>query len=193
MAVPARKSQAIARPLKVLIPLIQSEIQQGNTAGREHYIQAGKLLIEAKGQVSYGNWGAWLSKNFVLSQRTASDYMGWARAHDQIGRPSANLPTSLHDFTGGRERRREERQSTQHQQFRRILRDLPRDEFVQERQARDQEVQLHRDLADELIDIGYRALATKLHPDRGGSKDAMARLNRVRDELKAIAETRRFI
>jgi hypothetical protein len=42
--------------------------------------------------------------------------------------------------------------------------------------------------AEEAHDLGgeYRALATKLHPDRGGSKEAMARLNRVRDELKQI-------
>jgi hypothetical protein len=51
---------------------------------------------------------------------------------------------------------------------------------------------LHRDLALELIDIGFKALATRLHPDRGGSKDAMRRLNRVRDELKTVAASRRF-
>ena len=91
------------------------------------------------------------------------------------------------------DREREQRQSTQQQAFRRVLRDVARDDFVQERQARDDEVRLHRELAEELVDIGYRALATKLHPDRGGSKDAMARLNRVRDELKQIAQTRRFV
>jgi hypothetical protein len=30
------KKHAIARPLKILIPLIQGELQQGNSAGREH-------------------------------------------------------------------------------------------------------------------------------------------------------------
>ena len=94
---------------------------------------------------------------------------------------------------GDTERRREDRQSKQQQEFRRVLRDVARDDFIQERQARDQEVDLHRELAQDLIDAGYRALATKLHPDRGGSKDAMARLNRVRDELKQIAQSRRFV
>ena len=70
---------------------------------------------------------------------------------------------------------------------------MARDDFVQEKQSREDETKLHRDLADELIDIGYKALATKLHPDRGGSRDAMARLNIVRDELKDIAATRRFV
>jgi hypothetical protein len=99
----------------------------------------------------------------------------------------------MREMRGDTERLREERRSSQYQAFRRVLRDVARDEFVQERQARDDEVKLHRDLAEELIDLGYRALATKLHPDRGGTKDAMARLNRVRDELKQIAQTRRFV
>ena len=45
-----RTALQIARPLKVLIPLIQSELQQGNSAGHEHYRIAGEMLIEAKDQ-----------------------------------------------------------------------------------------------------------------------------------------------
>lgn len=186
------EGRKIARPLKVLIPMIQSELQQGNTAGREHYTRAGHMLNEAKGQVGHGRWGTWLTNNFHLAQRTAQDYMAWAREEEKRGGP-AYMPTSLHEFTGGTDRRREDRQSTQQQQFRRVLREVARDDFVQERQAREDEVRLHRELAEELVDIGYRALATRLHPDRGGSKDAMTRLNRVRDELKSIAQTRRFV
>ena len=44
-------------------------------------------------------------------------------------------------------------------------------------------------LALELIDAGYRALATKHHPDRGGSSDAMAQLNQWRDRLKQDVAT----
>ena len=67
------------------------------------------------------------------------------------------------------------------------------DFYTQEKQTRNDEVRLHRELAVELVDIGFKALASRLHPDRGGSKDAMSRLNRVREELKGLAETRRFI
>src|SRR5262245_43649064 len=170
------ESRNIARPLKVLIPMIQSELQQGNAAGREHYMHAGEMLNEAKPQVGHGNWSRWLTKNFDLSMRTAQDYMRWAREAQKRGGP-AHMP-SMFEFTGGTDRRRDDRQSTQQQAFRRVLRDVARDDFVQERQARDDEVRLHRELAEELVDIGYRALATRLHPDRGGSKDAMSRLNR---------------
>jgi hypothetical protein len=189
------EGRKVARPLKILIPMIQSELQQGNSAGREHYINAGRMLTESKGQVGYGGWGKWLRKNFDLSHDTAANYMRWAKEHDDFTSGARKVPpsSSMRQMTGNTDRQREDRQSKQQQDFRRILRDVARDDFVQERQARDDEVQLHRDLAEELVDIGYRALATRLHPDRGGSKDAMSRLNRVRDELKSIAQTRRFV
>ncbi len=42
-----------------------------------------------------------------------------------------------------------------------------------------------RKLARHLIDVGYRALALRLHPDMaGGSSEAMTRLSRVRDSLR---------
>lgn len=183
------EGRKIGRPLKMLIPMIQSELQLGNDAGREHYRIAGEMLIEAKDQVSHGGWSQWLTKNFDLSQSTARVYMRWAR-ESQNARGARDLEyTSLREMRGDTERY----QSKQQQDFRRVLRDVARDDFVQERQSRDDEVKLHRDLAEELVDIGYRALATRLHPDRGGTKDAMSRLNRVRDELKQIAQTRRFV
>jgi hypothetical protein len=144
----ARSKSQVARPLKVLIPLIQGELQQGNDAGREHYRRAGEMLIEAKDQVGHGGWGRWLTKNFALSSVTAGAYMRWARMHAQIERQPSDLPASLFEMMGGTDRRREQRQSKQQQDFRRVLRDVARDEFVQERQALNQEVGLHRELAE---------------------------------------------
>jgi|SRR5262245_19715083 len=186
----------VARPLKMLIPMIQGELQMGNEAGHEHYRRAGEMLIEAKDQVGYGGWGRWLSKNFELNPKTASVYMRWAKHHAEYtgrGAPEEAKFRSLREMRGDAERSREKYQSKQAQDFRRVLRDVARDTFVQERQTRDDEVRLHRELAEELVDLGYRALATRLHPDRGGSKDAMSRLNRVRDELRQFAQTRRFV
>jgi hypothetical protein len=39
-------------------------------------------------------------------------------------------------------------------------------------------------LQQQVVDVGYRTLAAKLHPDAGGSNDAMQRLNQARDRLK---------
>lgn len=184
-------TNTIARPLKILVPLIQSELHAGNRAGAEHFRKAGEMLIEAKEQIARGGWGRWLTKNFALSDRTAREYMQTARAFASGEGFAGSVPTSKAEVTGQTERARAVRAAAR--PFLNAVRDVDREEFVQERQARADEITLHRDLAAELIDLGYRALATRLHPDRGGSKDAMSRLNRVRDELKEIATTRRFV
>ena len=49
------------------------------------------------------------------------------------------------------------------------------------------EREAQRQLGRQLVDIGYKALAKELHPDTGGSQEAMARLNRARDHIKRFA------
>jgi hypothetical protein len=121
----------------------------------------------------HGGWGRWLSKNFDLSQHTARRYMQWARESTENEHGVREPPyTSLRHMTGATDRDRKHRQSSQQQAFHRVLRDVAADTFVLERQARDDETKLHRKLAEELIDIGYRALATKLHPDCGEYRQA---------------------
>jgi hypothetical protein len=83
--------------------------------------------------------------------------MRWAREADMRG-GTAGMPASMNEFTGHTRRARERYNSPQQKKFRDVLRDVAADAFVQERQARDAEVDLHRELAGELIDIGYRAL-----------------------------------
>ena len=70
----AKQTQAIARPLPVLVPLIQGELTAGNRAGLEHYRRAGEMLQEAREQVATFKWGTWLTKNFALSRKTAEAY-----------------------------------------------------------------------------------------------------------------------
>ena len=54
MTVPARKQATrIARPVKVLVPLIQDELVAGDRAGLEHYRVAGEMLLEAREQVAW--------------------------------------------------------------------------------------------------------------------------------------------
>jgi hypothetical protein len=45
----------------------------------EHAINCGRLLLEAKAQLSHGEWGRWLEENFPASRRTAQGYMQLAR------------------------------------------------------------------------------------------------------------------
>jgi Protein of unknown function (DUF3102) len=192
-AVATRISTKVSRPLKILIPLIKQDLERGDRAGMQYYADAGDKLLEAKGQVAHGYWGTWLSKNFAVNDSTARRYMRLARlrAEQQNGHAVPVLPSSLREMDGEttRARARRKRDSS----FQSVLRDLDTDLYTQEQQTRADEVRLHRELALELIDVGFKALATRLHPDKGGPKEAMARLNRVRDELKGVAETRRFV
>jgi hypothetical protein len=55
---------------------------------------------------------------------------------------------------------------------------------VEEIQRREDERRLVRKLAHQVIDDGFKVRARALHPDKGGSTEAMARLNRVRAMLK---------
>jgi hypothetical protein len=73
-------------------------------------------------------------------------------------------------------------------------RTLPLDRASDARAAREDDrarAERLRARAVELIDLGYRALAMRLHPDRGGPPAAMTELNRLRDDLKAIVATTR--
>jgi hypothetical protein len=77
--------------------------------------------------------------------------------------------------------------ATWHAPVREALGKVNVDQLNRHRDAmkRDEELRTEHQLALQLIDIGYKALATKLHPDKGGSREAMSRLNQARDRLKA--------
>jgi hypothetical protein len=190
MNVAVRKT-AVSRPLKVLVPLIKDELGAADEAGLEHYRRAGEMLVEAKEQVSHGSWSRWLTKNFELSQHTARRYMRLARIMEEdsdLSKTSNVDRFSSYAKAIGQKPARSAWRSV-HETADKV--NVPR--LADERQTRDDEIKLHREMALKLIDLGYRALATKLHPDQGGSRDAMARLNVVRDQLKSIAATRRFV
>lgn len=61
-----------------LVPLIKTELAKG----REHYVAAGRLLLEAKEKVPHGKFISWIAENFELSYETAKLYM---RAVNQTG------------------------------------------------------------------------------------------------------------
>jgi hypothetical protein len=176
----------VARPLRVLVPLIKEELDAGYSAGLEHYRRAGELLIEAKSQLQHGEWRAWLKRNFILSHETARRYMTLAQEKSAPVRPRT-LSEVMGDF-----RKYPERSGAlgaSGKDVRRIVAQVDVDRLAKERQSREREAKLTKELAHTLIDIGYRVLAAKLHhPDREGSTEAMARLNHVRTLLRrAIA------
>jgi hypothetical protein len=172
----------VARPLRVLVPLIKEAIDRGKRASLDHYRRAGDMLLEAKAQIPYGQWRSWLKDNFALGRTTADAYMQLARQMLADGRNPGIRTMSDVAYP---HKKGAVRPPEWHEDVHDTLGNVDVERLDQDRQDREKERRLMHQLAWQLIDIGYKVLATKLHPDKGGSKQAMARLNRVRDELKA--------
>lgn len=177
--VKATDDERVARPLRVLVPLIKNEIERGDAAGLEHYRRAGEMLIEAKEQVEYGDWLSWLERNFHLSRTTAQTYMRLAGEQKTSGRVFSTLSELVTPD-------RPNHQPAWHAPVQKVIDRVDTEtlNLRREEMKRADERDAQRALALQLIDIGYKVLARKLHPDRGGSREAMQRLNAVRDRLK---------
>lgn len=180
----------VARPLPKLVPLITNELKLGYEAGVEHYRRAGEYLLEAREQLEESRqWQAWLKRNVTnpitgesLSPRQAGRYMTLAEKQNGRQRPFRTISEATGEKPPPAARAwvppvREILEKPSQRYYEQLRAD---------RQAKDKEAALERRLAKQIIDIGYKVLATKLHPDKpGGSNEAMARLNKVRKMLNA--------
>lgn len=61
---------------------------------KNHAVEIGKLLIQAKEQVGHGNFGKWIEDNFNLSQRVANNLMKCSERFGVNSPTSANLNQS---------------------------------------------------------------------------------------------------
>lgn len=183
----------VARPLRVLEPLITEDLANGmeaaEKAGMPYYRAAGEKMLEARSQLKEP-FRVWVKRKFGISYDTAYYYMKLARA--TIGRQESNVfdSGSLNRFIReevGHQRptsgavRREWREDVDKLAERARQAEA---RIKEEHLTREQEREAKRKLAERLIDIGYKVLAKELHPDKGGSKDAIQRLHEVRAELK---------
>lgn len=186
-----KTGQAVARPLKVLVPLIKEDLRQGDEAAERaalpYYRAAGEKLNEAKAQLPAGAFMSWVSRNFNRSQRQANRYMSLARTTTdiQIGlRSPGGLGGAIGQpprWTPQTARYPEPVKESIEQAKRQAER------IESENLSRAQERAAENALCMRIIDIGYKVLAKELHPDKGGSREAMARLSRCRDRLRAEA------
>lgn len=186
-----REDGAIARPLKAYVPLIEEQFDLAEKAGIKYYQAAGELLSEVR-EIHFERdakgFFAWAEKNFgkkpdqirtyVALVETVSDksFKSLADFKRETNRGGyAQKPTSgyVHrewtapvDAVADKARKEQAR--------------LAIEDGLSKRQEREAEAKLGL----RLIDIGYKVLARELHPDKGGSRDAMTRLNRVRDRLR---------
>ncbi len=191
--VTTQAERKVARPLHELVRLIKADLERAKaaakTAAMPYYQAAGEKMIEARAGQNATEFEAWCQRNFGVGRRQANEYMNIARHnlgsgnsqfasirevihnHETRNNPNYGKPAS---WRGEVDDRVKQAQAA-------ALR--LRDEAL----TRAEEREAERKLAMQLIDIGFKALASKLHPDKGGTRDAMSRLNRVRDRLKKCA------
>ena len=185
----------IMRPLKVLVPLIRADLKAGQEAGMEYFRAAGEKMLEAKPQVK-GSFAVWIKTTFDLGMTQATVYMNlYLATQDKQSRAAAfesladflrrhhgrNRPTSGHvrrDYQPDIDRIAARAREAAEAEARRS----------NERVSRAQERKAQMKLLLKLIDIGYKVLAKELHPDKGGSTDAMTRLQTVRTSAVAWAK-----
>lgn len=77
----------IERSLEQLVSLIKAEIK----AGRERYVAAGHLLLEAKAKLKHGEFIPWITEHFALSYATAKLYMRAAANPNSESLPISSL------------------------------------------------------------------------------------------------------
>ncbi len=192
-AMTAETGKQVARPLRVLVPLIKEDLRHGTEAAKNaaipYYTAAGEKMIEARPQMTATEFDGWTKRNFNVGRRQANEYMNLAR-HNSGSGASQRTFTSLRDVVHQtRDNPNYGKPASWQEPVRQIIGkvDVELLNIRKAEMARADERDAQRTLALQLIDIGYKALATKLHPDKGGSRDAMMRLNQVRDRLKAHA------
>ena len=173
----------VLRPLRVLATLIQADLKEAleaaEHAAQPYYRAAGEKLIEARKQCAHGEFMDWAKRHFPVSHTQVNYYMRLAKS------------TSYETIS---QMRRETQPSSQsrpgfqpwHEPVKQIVDRVDTETLNLKREElkRADERDAQRKLALQLIDIGYKVLARTLHPDKGGSREAMARLNAVRDRLK---------
>ena len=197
-AVARAEEQRVARPLKVLAQLIKDDLEQGKAAaeraGLPHYRAAGEKLIEAKSQLPHGEFVQWVERNFTVTIRHARRYMDLAKATQATEKGLASPFSSLSDFVRqtsdpNYNKPHTVRPTAWFEPVKQVVEKVDTETLNLKREElkRADERDAQRKLALQLIDIGYKVLARELHPDKGGSKEAMARLNAVRDRLKNSA------
>jgi hypothetical protein len=167
---------AVARPLADLVQLIHKQMRLAHDAAEPHWLAVGQLLHEAKAQLAHGEFGPWCERHFNISATQRARYM-----------KAAGATVANQNFRTGKSSLEDHLRGTSYAtgtKTRTGQGGVNLDAIRQDEIKRSEDRDLKYKLARELINRGYKALAAELHPDKGGSPEAMARLNEVRAVLK---------
>jgi hypothetical protein len=178
----------LARPLNVLAPIIKQDLLDMKGASEEAAIpyqtKIGEELEEARPHFETRvEFDHWTFKTFRISASTSYRWRNSARAKNE------GIIYTVSEIYGDNDRDPDHAPKWK-RPVRKIAERAKREaRFLRERHlSKTKEREAERKLALKLITIGYKILATELHPDKqGGSNEAMSRLNTVRARLKEAA------
>jgi hypothetical protein len=186
-ALAKQDAREVARPLKTLEKLINEVLESADEAGMPYYKAAGELLNEARDGHFDGDAGGfwkWAEEKFGRNRNTLRTWMALG-AHKGAKRfkTLTEVEEKVLKYHRPPVSRREYSSAVDDiaERARNEARRLAAEDALTRQQERDAEAKLGM----RLIDIGYRVLAKELHPDKGGSREAMTRLGRVRDRLRS--------
>lgn len=192
----------LVRSSRELAPLITEQIQLGDLAAEEagmpYYRKAGSLLEEARASVKLEDKETFEEYCERVTKKSYRQCRRYIEAHhEQV----AALEYARKKRISGRTRPPKVSNSLSEMEGRRssgsVYREWREDVDKAAEVARKQQLKAAEDrateqkrmqeLARKLIDIGFKVLAKELHPDKmGGSKDAMSRLNKIRERLSHV-------
>jgi hypothetical protein len=195
MQVTLKDNAQVARSLSDLVPLIRVELKLAEEAAQAaawpHWLKVGAYLLEAK--VSFGGdkqreFVPWTRRTFKISDDQRNRWMrGAANATPDMEKPGGRV-SPLESYLKGTGYEKGSPSRSWHDPVKKIVSTVNLKALQQDELDRKEERELQRKLANKLIDIGYKVLAAELHPDKkGGSAEAMSRLNEVRARLKQYA------
>jgi hypothetical protein len=202
----------VPRPTQELTALIRKDLAAAQKAEVPHYAVAGEKLWEAKAHFERNSYGLpfgfhaspgfyeWAAKMFKCSQYQVKRWRKYAveanggkpfAFHAEVKAPEVKAPEVK--APEAKARHRAPRSESEWQAFFDRVKTArqaaggisDQERSTQEREARVKEAKLQQALRKQIIDAGYKAVATKLHPDKkGGSTVDMIRLNQLRDAMK---------
>jgi hypothetical protein len=185
-----KTEKRLARPLKVLVPIIKADLQAMKAAADEasqpYQIKIGSELIEARVHFETSlSFDRWCRKTIGITGDTARHWIRGACDVDN-GVKFESVQKTIY-----RDDRTDHSYGQRWKQPVRELVDRARvtaEQFALRQLSQKKERDSERKLALRLIDIGYKILSVELHPDKsGGSHEAMQRLNAVRARLRNAA------
>lgn len=202
-AITKRNNEQITRPLKALVPPIKRNLYDLENSGKPYRYKIGRDLLEAREHheelKKAGGWVAWLEKNFAMARSTAENFMAFYESAlnraKRSGARGAHFKTqqaeseAYEEFAkrGDKHRHKSRRDHRERSEtIGAIVGGIDADIYAQKLADRQEEIELRRDLAEKLVEAGFRLLAKELHPDKGGSNELMRRLKAVREALMEL-------